>query len=132
MVERLDGQPAAARRRALRCRAVRPLVVRGAGLDQLSLAQNPLGPANGEDDQCAGVSRPLSARAGEPAIVFELGLQGLLRSVARGLQRLDLSPPARGRGPDGGVGPAIPEPQSAPAPWVESSGPRASLGPVER
>ena len=37
---------------------------------------------------------------------FELGLQGLLRGVAGRLQRLDLSPPARGRRPHGRTGPA--------------------------
>ena len=47
------------------------------------------------------------------AVVFELGLQGLLRSLAGRLQRLDLPPSARGRRPHGGTGPAHAEPATA-------------------
>ena len=46
--------------------------------------------------------------AGGAAVVFELGLQGLLRGLAGRLQRLDLPPPARGRRPHGRAGPAAP------------------------
>ena len=60
---RLDGRPAAADRRPLRRRAVRPLVVRGAGLDQLPAAQDALRPADGQDDHRAGVPRPASRRS---------------------------------------------------------------------
>ena len=106
MAVRLDGRPAAADRRALRRRAVRPLVVRGAGLDQLPAAQDALRPADRQDDHRAGIPRPPPEDSGGAAVVFELGLQGLLRGLAGRLQRLDLSPPARGRRPHGRAGPA--------------------------
>ena len=59
----MDGRPAADRR-PLRCRAVRPLVVRGAGLDQLPAAQDALRSADRQDDHRARISRPPSAHPG--------------------------------------------------------------------
>ena len=63
MAGRRHGRPAAADRRPLRRRAVRPLVVRGARLDQLPAAQDALRPADGQDDHRARVSRPASRRS---------------------------------------------------------------------
>ena len=51
-----------------------------------------------------GVPRPAPEDPGRAAVVVELGLQGLLRSLAGRLQRLDLPPPARGRRPHGRAG----------------------------
>ena len=52
------------------------------------------------------VSRPASAGAGLDAEQFLVGRQGILRGVAQRRERLDLSPPAQGRGADGGTGAA--------------------------
>ncbi len=97
---------AADRRRAVRRGAVRPLVVRRAGIPRTGLPRLAVRARRLRRLDALGVSRPASAGAGLDAEQFLLGRQGILRGVAQRRERLDLSPPAQGRGADGGTGAA--------------------------
>ena len=63
----------------------------------------------------------------------ELGLQGLQRGVAGRVQRLDLSPPARGRRPHGGDGRSNnPSPDGLRRRAPQPGRPRAAAGAIQR
>ena len=84
--------PAAARGEPLRRGAVRPLVVRGAGLPELPVPQDALRPGRGasRSRRREYLERHPELRGGAAAHVH-LGRQGLRRGLAEPGQRLDLS-----------------------------------------
>ena len=133
MAGRLDGRPAVADRRPLRRRAVRPLVVRGAGLDQLPAAQDALRPADGQDDHRAGVPRPAPEDPGRPSRSMsswgykgycEVWLEGSNDWIYRHLHEVADRMVELAR--------ANPDADAAAAAGAEPGGPRAAAGAVER
>ena len=70
-------------RLAVRRRALRPLVVRGPGVDRVPPAQDPLRPGDDRDDHPVRVSRAPPEAAGRAAVDVVLGVQGLQRGLAR-------------------------------------------------
>ncbi|OPZ16920.1 MAG: hypothetical protein BWZ10_01317 [candidate division BRC1 bacterium ADurb.BinA364] len=128
----LHGPPAD-RRLALRRRAVRPLVVRRAELHRFSVPKNPLRPENHRAADADGIPRTAPGQPIGHAVVFQLGLQGLRRVLARREQRLDLSPLARSGRPHDGSGAAIRgRRRRAETPGAAPGRPRAAARPGQR
>ena len=69
-------------RRALRCRAIRPLVVRRAALARLSCPQDCSGPVDHSAGDAFGIPRRVSSESNRHSLHVELGPQRLQRGVA--------------------------------------------------
>ena len=91
-------------RQPVRCRAVRPLVVRGADLPRRSLPPAPPRPACDRSDQPRRLPGPSSDQPGGDSVRLVVGLEGVQRVLARREQRVGLPPSPRGRGAHGGAG----------------------------
>jgi 1,4-alpha-glucan branching enzyme len=115
--------------------AVRPLVVRGAGLPELPLPQDALRPGRHQAHDPVGVPGAPSVPRGGAAAVLDLGREGLRRGLAQPGQRLDLPAPRHGRGAHGGPGAPVPllggpaEPSPEPGGAGAASWPRPPTGP---
>ena len=88
----------------VRRRALRPLVVRGAGLPRLPLPQAALRPGRGPRDHAVRLPRAPPRARGRAAAHVHVGRRGLRRGLAQPGQRLDLPPPPRRRGAHGRAG----------------------------
>ena len=110
---------------ALRRRALRALVVRGAAVHRLPGPQGGLRPAGLPAGHPGRLPPGEPGAAGGHAAALLLGRRRLRRGLARRVERLDLPPPAQGGGAHDRAGPRLP---GAGRPWPggRSTRPRAS------
>src|SRR2546428_5796645 len=111
--------PPADRGGAVRRRALRALVVRGAGVAGLPLPQAALRPAARQADHARGILRAPRRQPGLHPLRLILGGQGLPRGVAERRQRLDLPPPAHRGAADRGIDPRVPPGGGPEAAWPD-------------